>query len=310
MKNKANLSNKHPRRPLSELNLLDDFLFQEMISQKEDGEEFCRILLNTILDKPIRKVRIIPQMNVLGKDTGRHGIRMDVYIEDVSEGELLLKDTVDACILPDIYDIEPTMRYEKQTLPKRVRYYHGLIDTQLLASNVDYDKLQNVVIIIILPYDPFGKNRMIYTIQNQCMEDPSISYEDGAKKIFLYTKGSVGNTSQKLRDMLRYLENTSDEYVTNQDIDAIHHLVQKVKQRREVGIKYMKSWELEKLYRKEGREEGLEEGIKALVNTLQELGISEEQTIAKLAKNFSLESEDAKRYVEKYSSCEHPVSTL
>ncbi len=45
---------------------------------------------------------------------------MDAYIEDISDGELLLKDTADASILPDIYGIEPT-----------VRYCHGMIDTQL-----------------------------------------------------------------------------------------------------------------------------------------------------------------------------------
>ena len=37
-----------PPRPLSELNLMDDFLFQEMLAQEDIGEEFCRILLSTI----------------------------------------------------------------------------------------------------------------------------------------------------------------------------------------------------------------------------------------------------------------------
>lgn len=39
-------------RPLSELNLIDDFLFQQLLLQEGDGEEFCRILLSTILGKP------------------------------------------------------------------------------------------------------------------------------------------------------------------------------------------------------------------------------------------------------------------
>lgn len=65
---------------------MDDFLFQEMLQQEGDGEEFCRILLGTILGRPIRKVRITPQKNILGIDTDRHGIRMDAYIEDISDG--------------------------------------------------------------------------------------------------------------------------------------------------------------------------------------------------------------------------------
>ena len=309
MKTIDTVTPKYQHRPLEELDIMDDFLFQELLSQEGDGEEFCRILLSTILEKNIRKVKIIPQKNILGIDTNRHGIRMDAYIEDISdEASLSGIETFDAQVSPDIYDIEPNKRYEKQTLPKRMRYYHGLIDTQLLATNVTYDKLPNVVIIVILPYDPFGKNRMIYTIQNQCVEDNSLPYDDGAKKIFLYTKGTNGNPSQKLRDMLKYIEQTIDENVTNQDIDTIHHFVKKVKCRREVGINYMKSWELEQMYRaegrkeghKEGREEGREEGIRALIGTCQEFQISREDTLAKIMYNFKLEPHTAETYMQKY----------
>ena len=186
MSNVSNVTTKHQPRPLEELDLMDDFLFQELLSQEGDGEEFCRILLSTILGKTIRKVSIIPQKNILGIDTNRHGIRMDAYIEDISEIDSIPGvEVLDAQITSDIYDIEPNKRYEKQTLPKRMRYYHGLIDTQLLATNVAYDKLPNVAIIVILPYDPFGENRMVYTIRNQCEEDTTIPYDDGARKIFL-----------------------------------------------------------------------------------------------------------------------------
>lgn len=73
VKNERIISNRQHRR-LEELNLMDDFLFQEMVSQEKDGEEFCRILLSTILGRPIRKVKVMPQKNVLGLDTDRHGI--------------------------------------------------------------------------------------------------------------------------------------------------------------------------------------------------------------------------------------------
>lgn len=303
-KNENTTGRQQQPRPLEELNLIDDFLFQEILLQEGDGEEFCRILLSTILNRPIRKVRIMPQKNVLGIDTDRHGIRMDAYIEDISGGEDLQGTQIDAQIMPDIYDVEPNNRYEKQTLPKRTRYYHGLIDTQLLAAGIDYDKLQNVVTIIILPYDPFDKKRMVYTIQNQCVEDPSIPYDDGAKKIFLYTKGTEGNPSQELRDMLRYIEKTTADNVTNRDIDTIHHLVKKVKSRKEVGINYMKSWELERIYREEGREEGRQEGreevIQALITTCQEFHASKDETISRLREKFAISDDAAREYVEEY----------
>lgn len=317
MSNTNTVTTKHLPRPLEELDLMDDFLFQELLSQEGDGEEFCRILLSTILEKNIRKVSIIPQKNILGIDTNRHGIRMDAYIEDISDIDSMPGvDTIDAQVTPDIYDIEPNKRYEKQTLPKRMRYYHGLIDTQLLATNVTYDNLPNVAIIVILPYDPFGKNRMVYTIKNQCEEDTSIPYDDGARKIFLYTKGEEGNPSQKLKDMLRYIEKTTDENVTNQDIDTIHHFVKRVKRRKEVGINYMKSWELERIYREEGRQEGREEGrqegrqegreecldqgAKALIITCQDFHLSRADTLSKVMQNFQLEQHAAEVYMQKY----------
>ena len=77
----VNAISKH-FRPLSDLNLIDNFLFHEMIADKESGEEFCRILLRTFLNKEIRHVKITPQKGLYGLDTDMHGIRMDAYLEE------------------------------------------------------------------------------------------------------------------------------------------------------------------------------------------------------------------------------------
>ena len=285
-------------RPLEDLNLIDNFLFQEMMMY-EEGEEACKIILSTILGRPIRNVRIIPQKSVLGINTNMHGICMDAYIEDISD-EPGVPDNcshsgfADASIKPDIYDIEPNKTYEKSSLPKRMRYYHALIDTKLLETGMNYESLQNVVIIIILPYDPFGKNRMVYTVRSQCVEDTSVPYDDGARKIFLYTKGYEGNPSQELCDMLRYMEKTTEENVTNRDIEALHHLVCKVKGRREVGISYMKSWEYEQMCRDEAREEGLKEGREeGREEGRRELAASEISAIRNLMLKLKMTAEQA-----------------
>lgn len=248
-------------RKLQELDLIDDFLFQEVVANPDTGEEFCRILLRVILGKEIRKVKVVPQRNILGSDTDRHGIRLDAYIEDVSHDEIMGdRDMLDARITKDIYDFEPDKVYEKNALPRKVRYYHGLIDTKLLETGTDYEELPNVFIIMILPYDPFDKNRMVYTIKNQCVEDRSVTYEDGAIKMFLYTKGTQGNPRQELKDMLQYIEKSVEDNIVNQDIDIVHAMVQHIKQNREVGINYMKSWEWERYITKKATEEGKKEG--------------------------------------------------
>ena len=284
---------------------MDNFLFQTIVTQGEDGEEFCRILLSTFLGKSIRNVRVVAQQSILGFDTDRHGIRMDAYVENIpDEEELPGCDMADAKIIPDIYDIEPNNDYEKDTLPKRMRYYHGLIDTKHLNAGVDYEQLPRVSIIVILPYDPFGQKRMVYTIKNQCVEDPSVSYEDGARKIFLYTKGTEGNPSQSLRDMLKYMEDTRLENVTNEDIHRIHEFVEKAKHRKEVGINYMKMWEERRLIQREalaeGRAEGRAESIGVVIETCQDLHETKEDTTVRLEKSFKISKEEALEYIKKY----------
>jgi len=193
---------------------------------------------------------------------------------------------------------------------------------------------------VILPYDPFGQNRMVYTIKNQCEEDTTIPYEDGARKIFLYTKGTEGNPSQSLRDMLKYMEDTKRENVTNENILRIHEFVEKAKHRKEVGIGYMNLWEEKLMMAKEaretgyaeGREAGLEAGLKegrevgrqegreegrqegreegrqegreemygAFIKMCQEFQMSKSAALHKLQENTSLNEEEAATYIEKY----------
>ena len=282
-------------RPLSELNLIDNFLFHEMLADKENGEEFCRILLKTILNKEVRHVKITPQKNILGPDTDNHGIRMDAYLEEVTDS-----DAIDADIAPDIYDIEPNLTYEIDTLPKRMRYYHALIDAGLLRIGETYDKLPNVVVIFILPYDPFGQDRCVYTIQNMIKEDPSIAYNDGALKMILYTKGKAGNPRKELIDMLKYFEKSTTENVSNPDIECVHHMVDRIKERKELNLEYMKSWEWDDYNKKLGREEERENSIHILISSLKKYA-TVENIINELMSNFSLSHEEAVAYLDKYS---------
>lgn len=114
---------------------------------------------------------------------------------------------------------------------------------------------------------------MIYTVRNLCIEDPSIPYDDGAQKIFIYTRGTAENPSQTLIDMLKYIEETTTSNVTNQDIASIHKLVTKVKLNREVGVNYMNSCVREQMIRKEGRAEGIKTGRTEGLNLINQLTI-------------------------------------
>ena len=132
-----------------------------------------------------------------------------------------------------LYDLEAENaknRKKRQHLPKRARFYRAIVDGHSLASGEDYGTLKDVYIIIILPYDPFDRDRIIYTIRNMCEEDPSMPYEDGARTIFLYTKGTKGNISKELRELLHYMEDTEEKNAVNSSLQKIQKMVEKVKE--------------------------------------------------------------------------------
>ena len=57
--------------------------------------------------------------------------------------------------------------------------------------------------IFICTYDPFGKGRKVYTLENRCIEDTSIALGDEATKIILNAKGTVGEVNEELGNVLR-----------------------------------------------------------------------------------------------------------
>ena len=240
------------KKSLKELNLLDDFLFGSMVTYPGIGEEFSRALLRIIFQKEFGKLIVVPQKVYLGSDTDKHGTRLDVYLEeDITHTPCPPTAT--------IYDVEPDQNDDKESilaLPRRVRFYHAKIDGKSLKSGESYRVLKNVVIIMIMPYDPFQLDRMVYTIQNRCIEEPDMPYEDGAKTLFLYTKGTKGNPSIELQQLLHYMEHTQDSYAINENLRNIQRMVDIVKQDEEVSLEYMKIFEREEMLINQGINQG------------------------------------------------------
>ena len=240
-----------PTRKLEELNLLDDFLFGTMVTYPVIGEKFVRELLQTIFDREFGKLTMVPQKVYYGSNTDKHGARLDVYVEEETEEE------TDAA-----YDVEPDQNNgeeEVKALPRRVRFYHAKIDAQSLKSGTDYGTLKRVMVIMITSYDPFDRNRMIYTIRRKCVEEPDMPYDDGAETIFLYTKGQKGDKPEKLCQLLHYMEDSREENAVNESLRNLHQMVTRVKQDGEVVLEYMKICEREAMLIKQGRKQGREE---------------------------------------------------
>ena len=184
-------------KQLKEMNVIDDFLFTEMMADEKNGLEVCRIIISCVLRREVRNIRFTAQKVVPGVSEKSHGIRLDAYVtEDNEEG---IK----------VYDVEPDKRSSKKTgLPRRSRYYADLIDVQLLKAGVDYEKLPELVTIFILSYDPFGGNAMYYEAGTVIKTHPRIPYDDGIRRIFLYADGDLPENAdegeQKIRNLVRY----------------------------------------------------------------------------------------------------------
>ena len=177
------------------LSISNDFLFGKVMQ----NPELCTELLQRILpDLEIDHIEYPELQKSIKPDIDAHSIRLDVYVKDEKEV---------------VYDIEMQVSDTKE-LPKRSRYYQGMMDLQLIDKGQYYDDLNQSYIIFICPFDAFGKGRHIYTFENICKEDSRVLMGDGTVKI--------------------YLDKTEDPYV-----EKLEEAVKEAKKNREWRHEYM-----------------------------------------------------------------------
>ena len=132
--------------------------------------------------------------------------------------------------------------------------YYAIIDSRSLKSGEDFGKLKRVYVIFICNYDPFGYDRVKYTIRNMCVEEPEMPYDDGAQTTVLYTKGTKGDDiSEELRQFLNYMENTTQTNAVNDTLKDIQKMVDIVKRDGEVSLSYMKGFERDTIMYEKGQ---------------------------------------------------------
>ena len=243
---------QNERKKLEELNLLDDFLFNAMMTYPEMGEKFTRKILKLLFNREFRNLKVIAQKSYGGLNTDLRGARLDVYVESDDSAE------IDASEDASIYDLEPDKNDKAKYIaafPQRIRFYHAIIDSRSLKSGEDFGKLKRVYVIFICNYDPFDYDRVKYTIRNMCVEEPEMPYDDGAQTTVLYTKGTKGDDiSEELRQFLNYMENTTQTNAVNDTLKDIQKMVDIVKRDGEVSLSYMKGFERDTIMYEKGQE--------------------------------------------------------
>ena len=225
-------------KTLKELNLEDDFLFAKVMSDKE----ICRELLEKILEVEIEKVEMVEEQKTIDLLLESKGIRLDVYVKDEDN---------------TIYNVE-MQRGKHKNLPKRLRYYQGTIDLDLISKGEDYRKLAKSYIIFICTFDLFNKGLHKYTFQNVCLEDNSIILNDEAQKIILNTKGIMKDLSEELLEFLAYVEDSTADTVNHSQgslVKNIHKKVQEVKNDISMEVEFMTLLERDREKIEEGKDE-------------------------------------------------------
>lgn len=249
------------KRTLQELNLSDDFLFSKVFSDAE----VCRQVLEKILKVKIKKIKFVESQKSIDLVMDSKAIRLDVYVQDEKE---------------TIYNIE-MQRGKHKNLAKRSRYYQGSVDLDFIQKGSDYLELCKSFIIFICTFDPFDKGRHIYSFENCCMEDQSLKLNDETTKIFLNTRGVMDDVDEEMKELLSYVENSTDRYVAKTKSELVHQLhdrVNRIKQDKRLEVEYMTLYEIFKEEFEEGKREGKKQRDMEIAQNL--LDVLDDETIA------------------------------
>ncbi len=226
----------------SELTFTNNFVFCKVL---ENNLELCRQLLELILGIQIKKVELADKEKVLDITPDGKSVRLDIYVEDD---------------IGTVYNIEMQVA-TKRNLPRRSRYYQGMIDLNSIEKGAKYNALKKSYVIFICMFDPFNKNLPVYTFTNRCKEMPKLELGDETAKVFINPYGDTEGLSADLKSFFEYLkeELTQSEFTKKLDVE-----VERVRANKEWRREYM-TWlsELEESKeeaREEGREQGREEG--------------------------------------------------
>ncbi|MCM1568184.1 MAG: Rpn family recombination-promoting nuclease/putative transposase [Roseburia sp.] len=265
------------RKKYEELTIVDDFMFGKVMR----NPEYCKRLLEIILDVRIRRLEYIEEEATKNPSYRGKGIRLDIYVEN---GE------------NSVYDVE--MQTEAvDSIPKRCRYYQAVIDISLIEKGDNYKALRKSYVIFICTFDLFHKGLPIYHFENRCRENPEIELGDASEKIFLNTKANLSGVSGELRCLLEYFENQIPQDAFTRELEEA---VMEVRDHRAFKLEYMSAWAREQDLREEGREEGREEVIGVLIATCRESGQTCEATAGILKEKLSLSEEAVHRAMERY----------
>ena len=159
--------------------------------------------------------------------------------------------------------------------------------------------LNEVLIIMITPFDLFGYDLYRYTFQMTCEEVPELKLDDGATRIFLNTHGKHPEfVSPELIELLKYMEHSTERIVKtceSERIQAMHKRICQIKASEKTEVKYMQTWE-EKILIKQ---EGIAEGEKKLLMSLIKKKLAKNYSVEQISEMLEIDISEVENIIEK-----------
>lgn len=250
----------------NQISIQDDYVFGSVMS----NAKLCHHLIQLILPElKIQRIEFPTLQKAVQEDPHSHGVRFDVYTEDQNA----------------VYEIDMQVRHTKG-LPKRVRYYQGRIDAELLNHGDQYDLMKRTYVIFICPFDPYGKGLYKYEFRNFCVNAKELEMHDGRTAIFLNAKGCRNDVSKDLQNFLHYVDNKdvkNDRYV-----DELQGYISQLSRNRKWRNGYMDN----KTHMMFHDEDVRQETIQQMITLTRQLGVPEEQLKRKVQKQFKLSDQE------------------
>lgn len=258
-------------KEFEKLELKDDFMFGVVMR----NPKYCKPFLERILNIKILKIEYPRAQKTIDITANAKSVRLDIYVQDENE---------------TVYNVE-MQATEKKNLPKRSRYYQGMIDLNILEKGKDYKELTKSFVIFICTFDLFGEGRHIYTFENRCNENPELLLGDGATKIFINTKGTQDDITPEMKNLLDYIDGKKPEDDYTKELEEA---VKTVRNNEKWRLDYMTlQMHYDEKYEM-GKEEGIEEGMELGMELGREEGM--EKTALRMLKAGKLSVEEIAQY--------------
>ncbi len=228
-------------KELQKLNLEDKFLFDETMEDEGAYADTVSILL----EKETEFLTPTQTEKELRISTQLRQVRLDV-LNVATDGKVYYTEM---------------QKKNTYNLPKRSRYYGSQVDVSLLEpGEKDFNRLNDTCLILIAPFDIFGRGLYRYTFEGVCRECPDLKLNDGSTRIFINTRGTnTEDFSDEFLEFMEYIMNTTDEAAQKAGSDRIrriHSRVKSVRKSEKAGVKLMQKWEELAYAREEGYEDG------------------------------------------------------